>query len=206
MLTPEEKFRCWELVAQYAAPEKLLIAGTGVESVRETVDLTNRAAAMGYKVAMVRTPHYYKNLLQKPDAQALYFRAVADGAKIPLIIYNWPQATGIDIPAETVAQLSAHPEHHRHQGKLRQSRESDADDPRDGARLSSAGRLGPHALAVVRGRGGRGGAGVRQRRAVRLHHDLGSAPHARHRSRPRLAESHCPRRRCWSRRSTASPA
>lgn len=109
MLTPEEKIRCWELVAQYAAPEKLLIAGTGVESVRETVDLTNRAAALGYKVAMVRTPHYYKNLLQKPDAQALYFRAVADGAKIPIIIYNWPQATGIDIPAETVAKLSGHP-------------------------------------------------------------------------------------------------
>jgi 4-hydroxy-2-oxoglutarate aldolase len=42
-------------------PEKLLIAGTGVESVRETVCLTNQAAEMGYKAAMVRTPHYYKN-------------------------------------------------------------------------------------------------------------------------------------------------
>jgi len=55
-LTTEEKTRLWEWVAQYAAPTKLLIAGTGVESVRETVELTNRAAEIGYKAAMVRTP------------------------------------------------------------------------------------------------------------------------------------------------------
>ena len=59
MVTPEEKLTVWEQVAKHAAPEKLLIAGTGVESVRETVQLTNRAAEMGYKAAMVRTPHYY---------------------------------------------------------------------------------------------------------------------------------------------------
>jgi 4-hydroxy-2-oxoglutarate aldolase len=109
MLTTDEKVTMWELVAQHAAPEKLLIAGTGMESVRETVCLTNRAAEMGYKAVMVRTPHYYKNLLNNAGAQALFFRAVADQAKIPLIIYNWPQATGIDIPAEAVAALSEHP-------------------------------------------------------------------------------------------------
>ena len=109
MLTTEEKIQLWEWVAQWAASEKLLIAGTGVESVRETVALTNRAASIGYKVAMVRTPHYYKNLLNNATAQMLYFRAVADQAKIPLLIYNWPQATGVDIPAEAVAELSHHP-------------------------------------------------------------------------------------------------
>jgi len=109
MLTAEEKSTMWEQVAKYAAAEKLLIAGTGMESVRETVCLTNHAASMGYKAAMVRTPHYYKNLLHGGDAQMLYFRAVADQAKIPLIIYNRPQATGIDIPADAVAALSEHP-------------------------------------------------------------------------------------------------
>jgi 4-hydroxy-2-oxoglutarate aldolase len=109
MLTPEEKLLSWELVAKYAAPEKLLIAGTGVESVRETVSLTNQAAAMGYKAAMVRTPHYYKNLVNRNEAQMLYFRAVADQTKIPLMIYNWPQATGVDISAEAVEQLMHHP-------------------------------------------------------------------------------------------------
>jgi 4-hydroxy-2-oxoglutarate aldolase len=96
-------------VAEYAAPEKLLIAGTGMESVRETVSLTNRAADIGYKAVMVRTPHYYKNLINNSAAQMLYFRAVADAAKIPLIIYNWPQATGVDIAPDAVAELSHHP-------------------------------------------------------------------------------------------------
>jgi len=109
MLTTDEKVQMWELVAKHAAPEKLLIAGTGMEGVRETVCLTNRAAEMGYKAAMVRTPHYYKNLVNRADAQTLYFRAVADQAKIPLIIYNWPQATGVDIPVEAVVALSEHP-------------------------------------------------------------------------------------------------
>jgi 4-hydroxy-2-oxoglutarate aldolase len=58
---------------------------------------------------MVRTPHYYKNLLQRPEAQSLYFGAVADQTKIPIIIYNWPQATGVDIPVESVVALSEHP-------------------------------------------------------------------------------------------------
>jgi 4-hydroxy-2-oxoglutarate aldolase len=109
MLTSEEKIEQWEMVARYAASGKLLIAGTGVESVRETVCLTNRAAELGYKAALVRTPHYYKNLLNRPDAQMLYFRSVADQARIPVIIYNFPQATGLDIPAAAVAALSEHP-------------------------------------------------------------------------------------------------
>jgi 4-hydroxy-2-oxoglutarate aldolase len=108
-LTTEEKIKMWEWVAESADSNKILIAGTGVEGVRETVCLSNRAAELGYKVAMVRTPHYYKNLINRPEAQALYFRAVADQAKIPVMIYNWPQITGVDIMPEAVALLSEHP-------------------------------------------------------------------------------------------------
>lgn len=109
MLSTDEKIAMWEMVAQHAAPGKLLIAGTGVESVRETVSLTNRAAEMGYQAALVRTPHYYKNLMNRGDTQALFFRAVADQSRIPVIIYNFPQATGVDIPVEAVVALSQHP-------------------------------------------------------------------------------------------------
>ena len=108
-LTTEEKLQMWEWVAEYAASDKTLICGTGMESVRETVELTNAAAERGYKAAMVRTPHYYKNLVHKMDTQILYFRAVADQIKIPLMIYNWPQVTGVDISPEAVAILSHHP-------------------------------------------------------------------------------------------------
>ena len=108
-LTTPEKARLWGLVAEAAAPGRLLLAGTGMESVRESVELTNCAAGLGYHAAMVRTPHYYKNLLNNAAAQELYFASVADQAKIPIMIYNWPQATGIDIAPEAVARLSEHP-------------------------------------------------------------------------------------------------
>ena len=108
-LSTEEKFALWELVAKHAAPEKLLIAGSGMESVRETVCLTNRAAEIGYKAALVRTPHYFKNQMTKPETQMLHFRAVADQARIPVLLYNWPQMTGVDLPAEAVVALSEHP-------------------------------------------------------------------------------------------------
>lgn len=108
-LTTEEKLQLWDWVAEYAGSDKVLVCGSGAESVRETVALTNAAADRGYKAAMVRTPHYYKNLLNNTAAQVLYFRAVADQIKIPLMIYNWPQVTGIDISAEAVATLSHHP-------------------------------------------------------------------------------------------------
>jgi 4-hydroxy-2-oxoglutarate aldolase len=109
MLAAEEKLELWEMVARHAAPDKLLIAGAGAESVRETVCLTNRAAELGYRAALILTPHYYKNLIGRAEAQMLYYRTVADRARIPVIIYNLPQATGVDIPAEAVAQLSGHP-------------------------------------------------------------------------------------------------
>lgn len=108
-LTTEEKLKLWEWVAESAASDKVLVAGTGAEGVRETVALTNAAAERGYKAAMVRTPFYYKNLIHRPESQLLYFRAVADQAKIPILIYNWPQVTGVDLPVDTVVVLSEHP-------------------------------------------------------------------------------------------------
>ena len=108
-LSTEDKVTLFELVAKYAAPEKLLIAGTGMESVKETICLTNRAAEIGYKAALVRTPNYFKTQMTQPATQMLYYRAVADQAKIPVLLYNWPLMTGIDLPAETAVALSEHP-------------------------------------------------------------------------------------------------
>jgi 4-hydroxy-2-oxoglutarate aldolase len=79
-LATDEKIRMWEWVAEYSAPEKLLIAATGMPGVRETVILTNQAESLGYKAALVRAPN------ESAETQAVYFRSVADRAKIPLII------------------------------------------------------------------------------------------------------------------------
>src|SRR5579863_3835576 len=90
------------------APNKVLVAGTGTESAIETLRLTEYASELGYDVAMVRTPHYYKKQMQPPNILAFY-RTVADRSPLPVMIYNFPQATGYDIPAELVIQLADHP-------------------------------------------------------------------------------------------------
>jgi 4-hydroxy-2-oxoglutarate aldolase len=108
-LTSEEKLQVCKLVAESNTEGRILIAGTGAESVRETVELSNRAADLGYAAALVRTPHYYKSIMNRPESQEIFFRAVADRCKIPVLIYNFPQLTGVDIKIESVAALSHHP-------------------------------------------------------------------------------------------------
>jgi dihydrodipicolinate synthase/N-acetylneuraminate lyase len=57
---------------------------------------------------MVRTPHYYKGQMNRPQNMLAFYRTVADRSPLPLIIYNFPQATGYDIPAEVVIELAEH--------------------------------------------------------------------------------------------------
>jgi len=90
LLASEEKVAVWEMAAKYAEPGKTLIAGVAAESVRETVCLANRAAALGYKAALVRAPRYYQPL----SDPALYFQAVADNARIPLMVSDLQDSMG----------------------------------------------------------------------------------------------------------------
>jgi len=108
MLSDQERRDVLKCARQAAAPHKVLIAGTGIESAIETLKLTEYAAELGYDVAMVRTPHYYKRQMASANLLAFY-RTVADRSPIPVIIYNFPQATGYDMPAEVVVELAEHP-------------------------------------------------------------------------------------------------
>jgi 4-hydroxy-2-oxoglutarate aldolase len=108
MLSDQERREVLKVAREAAAPNKVLIAGTGIESAIETLRLTEYAAELGYDVAMVRTPHYYKKQMQVANILAFY-RTVADRSPLPVIIYNFPQATGYDIPAEVVIELAGHP-------------------------------------------------------------------------------------------------
>lgn len=108
MLSDQERRDVLKTARQAAAPHKVLIAGTGIESAIETLHLTEYAAELGYDVAMVRTPHYYKKQMAPANLLAFY-RTVADRSPIPVIIYNFPQATGYDMPAEVVIELAEHP-------------------------------------------------------------------------------------------------
>ena len=108
MLSDQERRDVLKSAREAAAPNKVLVAGTGVESAIETLRLTEYAAQLGYDIAMVRTPHYYKKQMQPANILAFY-RTVADRSPIPVIIYNFPQATGYDIPSDLVIELAEHP-------------------------------------------------------------------------------------------------
>ena len=108
LLKRDEVERVWAAVREAAAEDKLLIAGTGVDSTAETIERTNRAAALGYQVALVKTPHYYKPQMT-PQVELEHFLRVADAARIPVFIYSVPQFTGLAVEAGLVARLAEHP-------------------------------------------------------------------------------------------------
>jgi 4-hydroxy-2-oxoglutarate aldolase len=107
-LDPEEKLALVDTVKQELPQGKLLIAGTGCQSTAATVKLTNLAADQGAHAALVFTPHYYK---AKMDNAALkkHYLTIADQANIPILIYNVPQFTGVNVSPELVASLAEHP-------------------------------------------------------------------------------------------------
>ena len=108
LLSDQERRDVLKCAIAAAAPHKVMIAGTGIESAIETLRLTEYAATLGYDAAMVRTPHYYKKQMHPANLLAFY-RTVADQSPLPIVIYNFPQATGYDIPAEVVIELANHP-------------------------------------------------------------------------------------------------
>ena len=108
LLSSDETDRVFAAVTEHAAPGKLLIAGTASESRVDTIARTRRAAELGYKVALVRTPHYYKPLMTH-SALLEFFRGVADASPIPVLVYSIPQFTGVEVPADLVARLAEHP-------------------------------------------------------------------------------------------------
>lgn len=95
-------------VKESAAPGKLLIAGTGAESTAETIERTKRAAELGYHLALVKTPYYYKPFY-KPEVYIAHFRRVADASPIPVMLYSVPQFTGVALEAPEVGVLAQHP-------------------------------------------------------------------------------------------------
>jgi 4-hydroxy-2-oxoglutarate aldolase len=95
-------------VKEAAAPGMRLIAGTGAESTAETIEKTKHAAQLGYPLALVKTPHYYKPAY-KPDVLIGHYRRVADASPIPILLYSVPVFTGVTLEAPEIAVLAQHP-------------------------------------------------------------------------------------------------
>jgi len=107
-LTERERLQLVEAARAILRPPELLIASTGLESTLLTLRLSREAIARGADVVLVITPNYYKARMDSPTLQG-HFRAVADGIRRPVVMYNIPQFTGIRMAPETIAALSRHP-------------------------------------------------------------------------------------------------
>lgn len=107
-LSEEEKLELVRLTVSHAAPGRHIMAGTGMESLRETIRFTNRCAELGAHSALVLTPCYYDSSMTSP-ALVDFFTKVANASDIPILIYNVPKFTHVNIKADAVAELARHP-------------------------------------------------------------------------------------------------
>ncbi len=107
-LSEDEKRTLVEKTVQMTPEHMLVIAGTGCESTKETIELTRDCADRGAHAALVVTPHYYSGRMNEA-AMLAYFTAVADQSPIPILLYNVPKFTHVNMTFRLVSQLSSHP-------------------------------------------------------------------------------------------------
>src|SRR4030081_957416 len=108
LLDRAEFERVLAAVRETAAPGRILIAGTGVDSTAETISRTEVAAKLGYDYALVVPPYFFKPMM-KSDLLVEHYRRVADASRIPVLLYSVPQFTGVAIEPDVAAHLSEHP-------------------------------------------------------------------------------------------------
>ena len=105
-LSHDEHKRVVEIAVEVSRGRVPVIAGTGSNSTAEAMDLTRHARAAGADAALVVTPYY-----NKPTQEGLFlhYTALADAADLPIIIYNIPGRSVVDMSVETMARLARHP-------------------------------------------------------------------------------------------------
>jgi 4-hydroxy-tetrahydrodipicolinate synthase len=99
----EERVKLFQVIKDAVGNKIPLMAGVGCASTLETMALAKKAEEIGFEIMMVVSPYY-----SKPTQKELYhhFKKVAESVKIPMMLYNIPIFTGVNINAETVAKLS----------------------------------------------------------------------------------------------------
>ena len=107
-LSEGERRQVLEATREEIPADKTMIAGAGGESTHQTVAFARQAADAGADAALAITPHYYDGKMTR-ESLVCHFRAVADASPIPLVLYNVPKFTHLDMDAETVALAAEHP-------------------------------------------------------------------------------------------------
>lgn len=107
-LDDEEKVELWSFARKYFPKDKMLIAGTGCESTRATIRMTRMAADAGAQAALIVSPHFYKGSMSDAALEQFY-KDVADASPIPVLIYNMPRNTGLNMGPSLIRRLCTHP-------------------------------------------------------------------------------------------------
>jgi 4-hydroxy-tetrahydrodipicolinate synthase len=105
-LSDGERRRIWEICLEEAAGKAFVVAGTGTNATASTIARSREAAAVGVDGCMLISPYY-----NKPGQAGLlaHYRAVADAVDVPLVLYNVPGRTAVNIVPATLAALAEHP-------------------------------------------------------------------------------------------------
>uniref|UniRef100_H2SPI9 4-hydroxy-2-oxoglutarate aldolase, mitochondrial n=2 Tax=Takifugu rubripes TaxID=31033 RepID=H2SPI9_TAKRU len=107
-LTEEERVEVVKAVRRSLPADKLLMAGSGCESTKATIQLTQKMASAGADAVLVVTPCFYKGKMNSP-ALVQHFTKVADNSPVPVVLYSVPANTGLELPLDAVMGLSEHP-------------------------------------------------------------------------------------------------
>ena len=109
LLESEEKIELLRIARPHIPEGRTIIADITSEGVHAAGKLACAAAEAGAHAIVSLVPHQYRNLMYGPEAQMLFFRALADRSPVPVVIHNAPQMTGVDLLPEIAAKLAEHP-------------------------------------------------------------------------------------------------
>jgi 4-hydroxy-tetrahydrodipicolinate synthase len=105
-LHPDEHKRVVELAVSVSAGRTKVIAGAGSSATDKAIEMAAHAKAVGADGVLVVTPYYNR---PSQEGLALHYEAIADAVQLPVLLYNVPGRTGVDLANETAARLAAHP-------------------------------------------------------------------------------------------------
>ena len=106
-LTEEEKLEIVKTARKTIPPSKKMLVGTGLESTGNTIEFTRKSADCGADVAVIITPHFFKSNMSH-EAFMKHYLMIADSSPIPVLLYNVPSFTGLNLEAGTASALSSH--------------------------------------------------------------------------------------------------
>lgn len=102
----DEHKRVVEMCVEIAAGRIRVIAGAGSSATDKVIELSRFAKTVGADGSLVVTPYYNR---PSQEGMRAHFEAVADAVELPMLLYNVPGRTGVDLANETVADLAKHP-------------------------------------------------------------------------------------------------